>query len=328
MNTRFFSLILTILLTSSLLLEAQPAQAKPPTWKLSVAAAMALQGVSTYYGHPIITQRRINRAADLSGHFVQKTSPHIFSPMSLFEAYTEHSIKPYTDIGQRSMFNLTIPPFLKDISWEKGKEAFQEVMGINDLELQLHALAAKTTNGEFTWRIPNVSKYMKRAQSQNLVSIYSPPFYTDATGYKLSLRVYPNGDGSGKNSHLSVFLTVMRGEYDPLLQWPIDKTITLTLLDQNPDHTKRKNHTLSFITDPKSSSYQRPVTWMNISSGAPEFIPLYALQHENTGRPQYVLDDTMYIRVTVRNRLPFEKNNEPNYSEEARGYDEEDMDVD
>ena len=42
-----------------------------------------------------------------------------------------------------------------------------------------------------------------------------------------------DGDGSGKGTHLSFFLTVMKGEYDALLQWPFKQTVTLMLLDQD-----------------------------------------------------------------------------------------------
>lgn len=45
-------------------------------------------------------------------------------------------------------------------------------------------------------------------------------FYTAKYGYKLCLRLYLNGDGTGKRTHLSLFIVIMRGEYDALLPWP------------------------------------------------------------------------------------------------------------
>jgi hypothetical protein len=35
---------------------------------------------------------------------------------------------------------------------------------------------------------------------------FSPHFYTHPNGYKMSLNVYPNGGGSGKKTHLSMYL--------------------------------------------------------------------------------------------------------------------------
>lgn len=45
-------------------------------------------------------------------------------------------------------------------------------------------------------------------------------FYTAKYGYKLCLRLYLNGDGTGKRTHLSLFIVIMKGEYDALLPWP------------------------------------------------------------------------------------------------------------
>ena len=36
----------------------------------------------------------------------------------------------------------------------------------------------------------------------------------------MCLRLYPLGDGMGKNTHLSLFFVVMKSKYDSLLQWP------------------------------------------------------------------------------------------------------------
>ena len=44
-----------------------------------------------------------------------------------------------------------------------------------------------------------------------------------------------NGNGSGKETHLSLFLTVMRGDFDVLLKWPFSQTVTFTLLDLDKD---------------------------------------------------------------------------------------------
>ena len=38
-----------------------------------------------------------------------------------------------------------------------------------------------------------------------------------------------DGDGSGKGTHLSFFLTLIRGEYDALVTWPFRQTAAMTL---------------------------------------------------------------------------------------------------
>ena len=63
-------------------------------------------------------------------------------------------------------------------------------------------------------------------------SWYSPPFYTHPRGYKMCLRVYANGFGDGENSHVSVYVYMMKGEYDDSLKWPFRGAITIQLLNQ------------------------------------------------------------------------------------------------
>ena len=64
---------------------------------------------------------------------------------------------------------------------------------------------------------------------------FSPPFYSHIGGYKMGLYVYANGVGDGKATHVSVFVQLMRGEYDDQLKWPFRGVITIQLLNQSRD---------------------------------------------------------------------------------------------
>lgn len=124
------------------------------------------------------------------------------------------------------------------------------------------------------------------------ISIYSSPFYTSRHGYKMCGRVYPNGDGMGKNSHLSLFFVVMRGEYDALLSWPFRQRVTFSLINLNGgEHVSD-----SFRPDPNSTSFKRPTTNMNIASGCPLFLRLDLLLDPSNG---YLKDDTLFIKISV-----------------------------
>ena len=160
----------------------------------------------------------------------------------------------------------------------------------SELELQLQASLASTHNGAFLWRIPEVRRRMRDAKIGRITSIYSPPFYTGRNGYKMCIRAYLNGDGSGEGTHLSIFFVLMKGEYDPLLQWPFESKVSLILVDQ--DHMKHLVQT--FKPNAQSSSFQKPKTDMNVASGCPEFADLSIL--DNTS---YVKDDVMYIKAIV-----------------------------
>ena len=104
-------------------------------------------------------------------------------------------------------------------------------------------------------------------------------------------RLYPNGDGIGRGTHLSLFFVVLRGEYDTLLPWPFQLKVSLCLLDQNLSSPRHVIET--FRPDPASSSFQRPQSEMNVASGCPLFLPLTSL------RGSYCRDDTVFFKVAV-----------------------------
>ena len=151
-------------------------------------------------------------------------------------------------------------------------------------------LQATSYNGEYIWKIPDIRRRRQDARTGRIVSLYSAPFYTSRHGYKMCLRVYLNGDGTGWETHLSFFLTLMKGEYDALLQWPFSQPVTLMLLDQD----KRKHVVQSFRPEPSSSSFQRPKEDMNVASGCPRFAPLNVLDNS-----AYVRDDTMFLKCVI-----------------------------
>lgn len=53
----------------------------------------------------------------------------------------------------------------------------------------------------------------------------SAAFYTSRYGYKMCLRIYLNGDGTGRGTHLSLFFVVMKGPNDALLRWPFNQKV-------------------------------------------------------------------------------------------------------
>ena len=68
---------------------------------------------------------------------------------------------------------------------------------------------------------------------------YSEAFYTHYPhGYKMCLGVDANGTGDGEGTHVSVYVFLMRGEFDDYLKWPFRGDITIQLLN----HLEDKEH--------------------------------------------------------------------------------------
>ena len=164
---------------------------------------------------------------------------------------------------------------------------------ITDLESQRGPRAQQAIhsyNGTLVWKIESYQRKRQDAINGVKTALYSLPFYSAQYGYKMCAKIYMNGDGFGKGSHLSLFFVVTRGDYDALQTWPFQKKITMMLLDQgNGDHMID-----AFNSDPQSSSFQRPKSDMNIASGSPLFMPLDSLNNR-----QYIKDDVMFIKIIV-----------------------------
>ncbi|XP_061585699.1 TNF receptor-associated factor 2-like [Cololabis saira] len=164
-------------------------------------------------------------------------------------------------------------------------------LSIVEMEGKIREMSAATYDGIFIWKIPDFIKKRQDAVAGRAPAMFSPAFYTSKYGYKMCLRIYSNGDGTGRGTHLSLFFVVMRGHSDALLKWPFNQKVTLMLLDQN----NREHIIDAFRPDVSSSSFQRPVSDMNIASGCPLFCPLAKLDSKNS----YIRDDTIFIKAIV-----------------------------
>ena len=159
-----------------------------------------------------------------------------------------------------------------------------------DLEENLRQQEFSSCDGQLLWKISDFARRRNDAVTGQQRSFYSPCFWTGRYGYKMCARLYVNGDGMGRGTHISVFFVVMRGQYDALLRWPFRQKVTFMLLDQdNVEHVIN-----AFRPDPSSSSFQRPRREMNIASGCPTFCALSELNNH-----AYVRDDTMFIKIIV-----------------------------
>ena len=160
-----------------------------------------------------------------------------------------------------------------------------------DQELRLQLLERATYNGVLLWKIDDFERRRKEAVDGVTMSLYSIPFYTCRHGYKMCARVYLNGDGMGKGTHLSLFFVVMKGPFDALLSWPFKQKVTLSIINQ----AGKKHVTDTFRPDPQSNSFQKPtLKEMNVASGCPMFI---RLEHLLNGG--FVKDDCIFLRVVV-----------------------------
>ena len=163
---------------------------------------------------------------------------------------------------------------------------------IVDMDLKIQLQENKTIHGEIIWKIDKIDYRMRQARSGKTVALHSAPCYTKQYEYKYCSRLYLLGDGMGRSTHISMFVVVMKSEFDQLLAWPMRKRITFNLINlQNEDDSVIE----SFVSNPRSPSFQRPTNNMNVASGCPMFITI-----ERFLSGGFIKDNCVYIKTSIQ----------------------------
>jgi TNF receptor-associated factor 4 len=119
----------------------------------------------------------------------------------------------------------------------------------------------------------------------------SRPFYTHSQGYKMCLRVTANGQGSGKGTHITVAVYLMKGEFDNQLEWPFRGDITIQLLNQREDGA---GHYARTIYQAKGERSKASVGEKYISGwGINKFLTYSELF------PRYLQNDSLRFHVSI-----------------------------
>ena len=150
----------------------------------------------------------------------------------------------------------------------------------------------KTLNGELIWKIDKLDFRMAQAKLGKVTVLHSNPCYTRQYGYKYCIRLYLHGDGIGRTTHVSISFILMKSEYDELLTWPMQKRVTVELVNIS---NKTYSVIETFVSNPKSSSFQRPTKNMNVACAWPTFISIE--QFLNGG---FIKDNSTFVRATVK----------------------------
>ena len=177
----------------------------------------------------------------------------------------------------------------------RRERGLQELsLKFNRWETKLSEFEGRVCNGSYTWKIGNYRKCRQDAITGAMTAIHSPAFYTDLYGYKLCMRINLNGVDGGVGKHVALFVHMMQGDYDNVLEWPFTGRIALSILDQS-DAEFRHHISEHFVAKPNLLAFQRPTSLRNYKGyGYVEFAPI-----EHIRDPQYVKNNTMLVRIQI-----------------------------
>ena len=151
----------------------------------------------------------------------------------------------------------------------------------------------------FYFTVTNFDHYKK-----NDLSWRSPPFYSHSGGYKLRAWVYPNGFSTGKGTYVSLYVSVMRGEYDDQLKWPFMGEVTVRMLNRNrlddsAQNTGDKDITICFDNSAPLHSRCKPEGCISLHSwGYYNFISHSDLPYNAVKNTAYLCNDKLRFIVT------------------------------
>ena len=127
---------------------------------------------------------------------------------------------------------------------------------------------------------------------------FSPPFYSHIGGYKMCISVDANGS-TGKGTHISVFLHIMRGEYDDTLKWPFHGEVTVQLLNQrrNANHHEKPIVEASDCNSTTCFAQVQGVKQHGSGWGYRKFIPHEELAYNASKDCQYLMSNCLKFQV-------------------------------
>lgn len=165
---------------------------------------------------------------------------------------------------------------------------------VNCGELKSRDIIGRLCNGHFIWKIDNYAQCRQDAINGVMTALHSDALYTHLNGYKMCMRINLNGVDSGLGKHIALFVHMMQGDYDSILEWPFTGRIVLSILDQS-DADHRHHLSESLIAKPNLLAFKRPTAPRNYKGyGYVEFAPIEQMR-EGT----YVKNNTMLVKIQV-----------------------------
>ena len=161
-----------------------------------------------------------------------------------------------------------------------------------NMKLQtLTNLKSTKPTAPFIFKMPKFT-----VKKENNIEYFSTPFFTHPQGYKLTINVDANGYDEYKDTHISVWVYLEKGEHDDELEFPFKGTITFKLMNQLED---KHHHQGSYTHDGTEKCSERVTDRERAfaGQGVRAFIPHSELGFNATNNCQYLKDDCLVFRI-------------------------------
>ncbi len=128
-----------------------------------------------------------------------------------------------------------------------------------------------------------------KSLQEHKAAFTSIPMYTHPEGYTFLVEVLPGGEGFAEETHLSLNIISLEGDYDDLLQFPVTFVLTIRIMNS---YTEQSGH----LTRELECVYEKPIPLIEIG-GDFEFILLNQLYWNEKEQTQYLDSDRIKFQI-------------------------------
>ena len=176
---------------------------------------------------------------------------------------------------------------------KKQLDGSRDTNAINsEWSIQLHLASLTASSSPVAPIVVKMKGYSKMKKQKK--RWYSDNIYTHNNGYRLCMYVYPGGKNEGEDTHLSVYLSPMKGLYDEQLTWPFEGEVEVSLLNQIGDN-QHITKTVSFVF------HDKPVADDRTGHGHSMFVSNEILS-TSSSTCKYLKDNCLYLKVNCTSK--------------------------
>ena len=124
--------------------------------------------------------------------------------------------------------------------------------------------------------------------------LLTDPFYTYKGGYKVTLCIFPNGQGPSKGTHVDVYMCLMKGANDNNLHFPMTGVFTIQVMNWKGDN-QHFEQSIQFDDNTPVKHRERVVTGERANGWGTQLMSHNELTSSNK---QYLHEDKMCFKIS------------------------------
>ena len=148
---------------------------------------------------------------------------------------------------------------------------------------------------KFIWSISEFDLRFRKAKTDSSKPCFSSePFFSEPYGYRMSISVCPNGAGTSRNTHLSIFINLLSSNNDAFLHWPFQQKVVFTLIDQQEDPSQVKHVANEMSLKKMPHLLHSCYAGKGKGFGVPDFV-----SHKKLKSRKYIQNNTVLVQLEV-----------------------------